>query len=355
MIIKKGSEGKNALEIKGIVEKIGKKLDFITCFEIAGNAANIKFDHEYTPEVDAAWILDLSNNLKMKHLNFITDNVDELSKEDFTKLPLVGFEIEASDVTSKGQLCNAANLFVQHYHFGFLIVDENVGSKDLYRRAAKILRTFRYQYGHKDYFPLSKGQLKLLLNQKWSQLPYVMRKSTKLPSNKGTGGETKSTANIREKLTELGQKAGFEVYTDWVPTDLENEYTIRSQIIGEINKPSLFSKRFLGNKVTWTPDSGKQIKQWNKFFIQPKLDVVWCIRLPKTFSQFMNRVTELDEDFKTNLPLLRNPEDPFPVIAFEIESASGKHAGGGVLNLSRYSQFGFVVVLKNTKERYVER
>ena len=37
MITKKGSEGKNALEIKGIVEKIGKKLDFITCFEIAGN------------------------------------------------------------------------------------------------------------------------------------------------------------------------------------------------------------------------------------------------------------------------------------------------------------------------------
>lgn len=42
------------------------------------------------------------------------------------------FEIEASDVTSKGQLCNATNLFVQHYQFGFLIVDENVGSKDLY-------------------------------------------------------------------------------------------------------------------------------------------------------------------------------------------------------------------------------
>ena len=58
----------------------------------------------------------------------------------------------------------------------------------------------------------------------------------------------------------------------------------------------------------------------------------------------------LNDDFITNLPLLRNPEDPYPVIAFEIESSSGKHAGGGILNLSRYSQFGFIVVPEKHKK-----
>jgi hypothetical protein len=141
MVVKKGSEGKRAIHYKQLVEKLGKKLGFVPKFEIIGNPANVKFDNEYRPEVDAAWFFDLSEQINFKEIDAILKTITELYLEHIKYIPLVGFEIEASDVTTKSQICNVANLFVQHYPYGFLVVDENMGSKELYRRAAKILRT----------------------------------------------------------------------------------------------------------------------------------------------------------------------------------------------------------------------
>lgn len=137
--------------------------------------------------------------------------------------------------------------------------------------------------------------------------------------------------------------------TDWVPSDISREYENRVHVLKEIASPSLFAKRYLGDEISWTPDDAKQIQAWDKFFVRSQLDIVWCMRLPKQFEVFMKEFALLDEDFTSNLPLLRDPSELFPVMAFEIESASGKHAGGGILNLSRYSQFGFVVVPEKQK------
>ena len=346
MVVKKGSEGKKAVQYKQLVEELGEKLGFLTRFEIIGNLANVKFDNEYRPEVDAAWFFDLTKQIKLKELNTILQIISGLDLDHIRNIPLVGFEIEASDVTSKGQICNAANLFVQHYPYGFLLVDENIGNKDLYRRAAKILRTLRYQYGHKDYFPLSVSQLVELSNKTFIKRSHREMKNQKIFNAKGSGGEKKETIKLRNYLIEKGKIAGFEVYTDWVPSDLEYEYNSKLAMLKEMQTASDLTKRTLGKEISWTPNLSKTISRWDKYFIKPKLDVVWCIRLPSVFSDFMNLVINLDNDFITNLKLLRDPAKPFPIFAFEIESSSNKHAGGGILNLSRYSLFGFVAVPK---------
>ena len=66
-------------------------------------------------------------------------------------------------------------------------------------------------------------------------------------------------------------------------------------------------------------------------------------------NEIIEKIINLDDDFKYNLPIYKKVNDPFPIIGFEIESSVDKHAGGGILNLSRYTHFGFVVVKNKDK------
>jgi len=113
--------------------------------------------------------------------------------------------------------------------------------------------------------------------------------------------------------------------------------------------------RFLGSEVSSNPNESKLIKRWNDFYIRPKIDVNWCIGLPLRFIEFMEQITKLDDDFVYNLPIYKNLKEPYPIIGFEIESSTGKHAGGGILNLSRYVHFGFLVVEKKNKEALIRK
>jgi len=200
---KKGSEKNNALELKGMVYKIGKILGLYADTEVNKFTANLLFDKEYIPEVDAVWYLDNSQKL---NLDLIKETLKEINIYFIQYLPLVGFEIEASDPTSKTQISNAANLYVQHYPFGFLVIDEEKGNKDLYRRAARILRTFRFQFGQVNYFPLSKRQLISLLNYDWKENLNETYPLEKKQYSKGAGGESQKSEVIRKKLIKIGKK-----------------------------------------------------------------------------------------------------------------------------------------------------
>ena len=349
-IKKKGSESSNALRIKEMVYELGQTIGFITDTEVKDYTANIRFEKEYKPEVDAVWYLNLSKEIDT---NIIQNLITSLKMTYINFLPLVGFEIEASDPTSKTQMSNTANLYVQHYPYGFLVIDEEKGKKDLYRRAGRIIRTFRFQFGHVDYLPLSKSQLNYLLNVKWKSELKEKIKIEESRYSKGIGGETELSRKIRKKIVDIGIKAGFKIKSDWSPEDLILEYRLRKNIFDRLeitNQSNLETKRFLCKEVSWNPNETKTISKWDHFFIKPKIDVIWCIGLPKRFVEFIEEVNNLDNDFKYNLPIFRNPRNPYPVLGFEIESQIDKHAGGGILNLSRYTHYGFLVTERKNLE-----
>lgn len=349
---KKGSEKENAVELKRMIYDLGKKLGFFVDTEVNQFTANLYFDKEYVPEVDIVWYFITSQKL---NLELIEQTLKEINIKFIQYLPLVGFEIEASDPTSKIQTSNAANLYVQHYPFGFLVIDEEKGKKGLYRRAARILRTFRFQFGQLNYLPLSKGQIFSLLNHDWKEPSNITYSLEQKQYTKGAGGENVKTKIIREKLVKIGEKVGFTVYSDWSPEDLNFEFKLRKSILNSIKNPIKLQKRFLCGEVSSTPSESKLIKRWDRFYIRPKIDVNWCIGLPLRFIEFIEQIMTLDDDFRYNLPIYKKVNGPYPIIGFEIESSVGKHAGGGILNLSRYTHFGFLVVKNKDKEALLRK
>lgn len=351
-IKKKGSEKENAVELKRMIYDLGIKLGFFVDTEVNQFTANLYFDKEYIPEVDAVWYFDTSKKL---NLELIERTLKEINTKFIQYLPLVGFEIEASDPTSKIQISNAANLYVQHYPFGFLVIDEEKGKKDLYRRAARILRTFRFHFGQINYLPLSKGQIFSLLKHDWKEPSNLTYSFEQKKYSKGAGGESVKSKFVREKLVKIGEKAGFSVYSDWSPEDLNLDFKLRKKILNSINNPIKSHKRFLSEEVSLTPTESKIIKRWDRFYIKPKIDVNWCIGLPLRFNEFIEKIITLDDDFKYNLPIYKKVNGPYPIIGFEIESSVDKHAGGGILNLSRYTHYGFLVVKKKDKRALLRK
>jgi len=337
---RKGSESEDAILLKNMVYTLGNKLGFISDTEIKQYTTNIRFESEYEPEIDAVWYYDLSKIIDASKIEIINK---QFESNDLHFFPLVGFEIEASDPTSKTQLSNAANLYLQHYPYGFIIIDENKAKKDLYHRAAGILRTFRFQYGQVNYLPLSKGQLEKILKFEWKNKKEDIFKFEKVKLSKGSGGEVGDAKIIRDKLTQLGDIAGFNIYHDWSPEDLSYDYQLRKDTLKALSSPSESIERFLGKKVSWNPNDPKIINRWYQFYIRPKIDVIWSIGLSLRFYEFYMELLNLEPDFKYNLPIYRDPSKPFPIIGFEIESSIGKHAGGGILNLAKYTHFGFII------------
>ena len=339
----KGSEKDNALELKRMIFTLGKELGFLSDTEVKEYSKNLSFNNEYEPEIDAVWYIDISQTIAINELKQIKNHFNL----HFIKfLPLVGFEIEASDPTSKTQISNAANLCVQHYPYGFLVVDEEKGEKDLYRRAARILRTFLFQFGQNNYLPLSKSQLNSLQNHQWKE---DLKKSIilgKTKYSKGIGGESKNVKKIREKIISIGEKVGFTIRTDWSPDDLKLDFKLRNNIFKNIENPLKEQKRLLCQEISWTPTEYKSIRKWFYFYIRPRIDIIWCIGLPLRFIEFINEIKKLDDDFLYNLPIFRDPKEPYPIIGFEIESSLDKHGGAGILNLSRYTHYGFLVTEK---------
>lgn len=337
---KKGSESEDAVLLKSMVYSLGNKLGFISDTEIKQYTTNIRFESEYEPEIDAVWYYDLSKIIDVSKIEILNKRFES---KDLQFFPLVGFEIEASDPTSKTQLSNAANLYVQHYPYGFIIIDENKGEKDLYRRAARILRTFRFQYGQVNYLPLSKGQLEKILKFEWKNRNEDIFKFEKKKLSKGVGGESEAIKPIRDKLTHLGEIAGFNVYHDWSSEDLYYDYQLRMDTLKAIKTQDEPIERFLGKKISWNPNDLKIIDRWDQFYVKPKIDVVWSVGLSLRFYEFYTELLNFDSDFKYNLPIYTDPSKAFPIIGFEIESSIGKHAGGGILNLSKYTHFGFII------------
>lgn len=228
--------------------------------------------------------------------------------------------------------------------YGFLIVDDSKGDRDLYRRAIRVVRTFNMLYGNSNYGVLDWSQL--------DRLTSISRKKHKINTRddvdkrkKGRGGEGSWAREIRNLLVSAGKAAGFGIKEDWTPPFLEDDYKRKQKVWLTLNTPNDdTAKRFFGRLVDWNPMKQRAISKWSQYYTKSALDVTWTITLPRAFKDFLDELIEISDEFMFSMPILRTTLEYLPIVGFEIERTMGKHGGGGILNLSRYTFMGVVIV-----------
>lgn len=333
-----------ATPIKEEVHELGQQLGLSTAEEIDETFLSIALDDSYTPRVDVVWYLDL------RELGLDTERLADYfgfeADNQYHRFPLVAFEIEASDPTTKTMEADLANLQTIGAPFGILVVDEE-REDGLYRRGKRILRTFRELYGHTNCLCLDRTQITHLLKQDWTG-------STEQPEcehaiSEGTGGEKKWTTQTRRELAEVGKDIGFVVKEDWIPDDLSQAYD-RQRDVWQASDGTTDHEQY-----TWAPDGErKSFRGWRTYYTGSKIDLTWTTPYPESLRSFLTAVVDLDPDFETHTPLLRTAKSLHPFFGFEIESTGGKHAAGGVLNLGVYPTVGQLVVPDESTRRRIE-
>lgn len=333
-----------ATPIKEEVHELGQQLGLSTAEEIDETFLSIALDDSYTPQVDVVWYLDL------RELGLDTEQLADYfgfeADDQYRRFPLVAFEIEASDSTTKTMEADLANLQTIGAPFGILIVDEE-REDGLYRRGKRILRTFRELYGHTNCLCLDRTQITHLLEEDWADS--TGHSEYKHDISEGTGGEKEWTTQTRRKLAEVGKNIGFIVKEDWIPDDLSRGYD-RRRDLWQASDDTTGHEQY-----TWTPDGErKSFRGWRTYYTGSKIDLTWTTPYPEPLRAFLKAVIDLDQDFKTHTPLLRAADSLHPFFGFEIESTGGKHAAGGVLNIGVYPTVGQLVVPDESTRRRIE-
>lgn len=333
-----------ATPIKEDIHELGRQLGFSTAEEINETFLSVALDNSYTPRVDVVWYLDL------QQLGLDTEQLADYfgcdADDQYRRFPLVAFEIEASDPTTKTMGADLANLQAIGAPFGVLIVDE-AREDGLYRRGKRILRTFRELYGHTNCICLDRSHVTELLAETWDR-------ETTQPGephgvSAGTGGENEWSKQTRRHLADVGKDIGFVVKEDWIPHDLKRAYDRRRDLWREGERTTEYEQ------YTWDPDNQrKSFHGWQTYYTGSKIDLMWTAPYPHSLQMFLQSVVDLDPDFETHTPLLRTAESLHPFFGFEIESTAGKHAAGGVLNLGVYPTVGQIVVSSETNRRRIE-
>jgi len=82
--------------------------------------------------------------------------------------------------------------------------------------------------------------------------------------------------------------------------------------------------------------------------------MAWLLPLPRSVSDFVGQILRKDPLFAEEGVLSPEQCMYLPIVSFEIESASGKHAGGALLNLNAVSVLGVVISPDEATTRQVD-
>jgi hypothetical protein len=179
--------------------------------------------------------------------------------------------------------------------------------------------------------PLEASWLDLLLQKVWpSGLATIPRPKQTSPA----GGESLewSTAT-RDCLRSLGERAGFVVAEPYIPPVLDATFNL---IKGQRATPLTHTCDPVAKTV-------RQMKKAADLFTECKIDLARLLPLPTGLAAFFEEVFHLDPCLREDGIVFPGLWSHVPVVAFELESSGGKHAGGGLLNLSAYSVLGIAV------------
>jgi hypothetical protein len=307
------------------VALLGRNLGFAPTQEVADSILKLRLDRAYQPRIDLMWSLPL-DEAKRKALAWALGR----DTSDITHLPVVGIEVEGTTPTTKTMAADAANLAALGAPLGLLVVSED-GERNIYRRAARAIRTVRRSFGDIRVIPLEAGWLRGLIERRWpSALSALPAQVSRAPS----GGESlKWSAETRRVLRRMGEDAGFVVAEPYTPGVLDATYQWAKL------------HRTHGLRHTTDPMSGTRtvMSRFDDYLTECEIDLAWLMPLPSALTNFLAAIDELDPCHREHGLCFCELWTNCAVVAFELESSRGKHAGGGLLNLAAYGVLGLVV------------
>src|SRR5205085_12270816 len=74
-----------------------------------------------------------------------------------------------------------------------------------------------------------------------------------------------------------------------------------------------------------------------------EIDLAWLMPLPSSLSAFLQAIDHLDPCHREHGLYFGELWNGCAIAAFELETTSGKHAGGGLLNLAAYGVLGISI------------
>ncbi|OMP68726.1 hypothetical protein [Domibacillus epiphyticus] len=282
----------------------------------------------YAPRYDVVWLLDVSE--------FAVHEILSTSLIDGQYIPFTAFEIEGSTTSSKNQLGNVGNLKLSPCFFNFLVVDNAAAGKenDTYRRAMKIVRTIQRVMGERPLFLLDACMLENLPKFEKTFSRVNAEKKARL---KGSGGE-KGSIPVAEKLFYTLGQSNLQIDYDFTPDYFKWAF--------HLDKKYMPSKQFTFDPVSFEQ---KDVKQDSQYYYKPKIDIVAGFYIGGGFVDFLKEIALRLKSDAVHFPLLQYALDKqleelyFPLLGIEIEMKESKHALGGLMNLTNFHQFGWVV------------
>jgi hypothetical protein len=312
-------------EIHQRVADLGEVLGFVVTSEVSDSLLRLRLDEAYRPRIDLLWSVALDRQ-KRQAIAWALDR----KLGDVTHLPVVGIEVEGTTPTTKTMGADVANLAALGVPLGLLVVSEG-GEKNIYRRAARAIRSVRRSFGDLHLLPLEASWLGPLLQKVWPcGLATIPKQKQSLPA----GGESLDwSVATRDHLRSLGEQAGFVVAEPYVPPVLDASFSL---IRGQRANPLVHTCDPLANTV-------KEVKKSADLYTECKIDLAWLMPLPGGLAAFLEEVFLLDPCLREYGMVFPALWSHVPVVAFELESGGGKHAGGGLLNLSAFGVLGVAV------------
>lgn len=307
------------------LDTLGHALGFEVTTEVSDSVLRLRLDEAYRPRVDLLWSLRLSNPMREAIAWALGRDLASV-----THLPVVGIEVEGTTPTTKTMTADVANLAALGVPLGLLVVSE-VGEKNIYRRAVRAIRSIRRSFGDLHILALEAGWLEQLTQRTW---PSGCAPAPVVKLRAPAGGETLVWSRAtRDRLRSVGQAAGFVVAEPYVPSILASSYEL------------IRRQRATPLRHTCDPLKGTvhAMRKAADLFTESQIDLAWLMPLPAALRAFLEAVLALDPCLAEDGAVFPELWSHIPVVAFELESGSGKHAGGGLLNLSAYGVLGIAV------------
>ena len=309
-------------EVKAIHRAIGilgERLGFEATYEASGSVLALDLPDAYRPRADVLWSQPISAAMQAA-----LDGVLHLDRP-ISNLPVAGFEVEGSGPSTKTMTSDVVNLVAIGTRLSFLVVSE-AGEKNIYRRAVRVLRTMRRSFGDLGVVPLEAGWLDKTIELQLDPSPSQIHP---MPARKPLGGESSGwTAAVRALLRRVGERAGFTVVEPHIPPVLEATFERQREL--------------------------KSSEKWSDYFTASQIDMAWLLPMPRGLTELMFAIDQNDRSLDQYGLLYREAYDRVPVVGFEFESNPGKHAAGGLANLSAYTLMGVTVVGSERHRRTME-
>lgn len=275
--------------------KLGRKADLHTIGEWSYPifSGGVQPDNKlYMPELDLVWAFDLkkleiNSNKLFEIIKIWSDGL--ITPEKIRYIPLAAFEIEASDPSSKIIFSDFHNMEATRASFKFEIIEE-IGDMNI-KRAERILESAKKFSGIIDSFLLTIKQIKNIEQNQSSIIFECKIKPPKLRENP-----------FRKKINFYGNLLKLIPICEFQPPERKS-----TQIY------------------------------------TPKLDGAFLLKIPELTSIIIDSLCQISNKKSPDHDLCH-----YNLIGFEHEDkTSPKHITGGILNLSRHSWLGFLVVPNN--------